>query len=240
MRVTPNASLGQTGGLGTVTVGGQPIQMSQNGSIAADLQLRDTTLPTFSDQLNTLAGNVIQAFQTADPTVTAANPAGLFTNAGAAVSSATATPIAGLAGTIALNAAVDPTQGGNPALIQTGINGTPSASTAGNTSTILGFVQALQTPQAYPAGSGLPTSMSVTDGASQIAGLQQASLSNWTSLNTDRTTQSQTATTAFTGATGVSVDDQLQRLMTVEHTYAASAQVIQAASTMLNQLIQAV
>ncbi len=82
--------------------------------------------------------------------------------------------------------------------------------------------------------------MTISDAASQIAGLQQATLSNWTSLNTDRASQAQTATTALSSATGVSVDDQLQRLMTIQQTYAASAQVIQAASTMLNQLIQAV
>lgn len=240
MRVDPNTALGQTGGLGTVTVDGQPLAMSQSGSIAADLQLRDVTLPGFSDQLDALAGNLIQAFQTADPTVSTTNPTGLFTAGGASVSSTAQTPVAGLAGSIAVNAQVDPTQGGNAALMQSGMHGTSSSSTASDNSAILGFVQALQTSQSYPSTTGLPTSMTISDAASQVAGLQQSTLSNWTSLNTDRTTQAQTATTALSSATGVSVDDQMQRMMIIQNTYAASAQVIQAASTMLSQLIQAV
>ncbi|HQT75723.1 MAG: flagellar hook-associated protein FlgK [Rhodospirillales bacterium 20-64-7] len=240
VRVNPNSSLGQSGGLGTVTVNGRPIQMSQNGSIAADLQLRDVTLPGFSDQLDSVAGNLIKAFQAADPTVSATNPTGLFTNGGAALAASTGTPVAGLAGTIALNAAVDPTAGGNAALIQAGVHGTVSSSTASDNSTVLGYVQALQTTQTYPSNTGLPTSMTVSDAAAQVSGLQQSTLTNWTSLNSDRTMQSQAASTALSGATGVNIDDQLQRLMTIQQTYSASAQVIQAASTMLNQLIQTV
>jgi flagellar hook-associated protein 1 FlgK len=240
MRVNPNTALGQSGGLGTVTVDGQPIQMSGTGSIAADLQLRDVTLPGFADQLDSLAGNMIQAFQSADPTVSSTNPTGLFTAGGAALASTTPTPVAGLAGTIALNATVDPSQGGDAALIQAGIHGTPSTSTASDNTTVLSFIQALQTSQPYSSGTGLPTSMTINSAASQVVGLQQSTLSNWTSVNTDRATQAQNATTALSSATGVSVDDQLQRLITIQHTYAASAQVMQAAATMLNQLIQAV
>jgi flagellar hook-associated protein 1 FlgK len=70
--------------------------------------------------------------------------------------------------------------------------------------------------------------------------LQQNTLTEWTTLNTSRTTQASSAQTALSGATGVSVDDQLQRLMIVQQTYAASAQVIQAASNMLNSLIQSI
>jgi flagellar hook-associated protein 1 len=240
LRVNPNPTLGQTGGLGLVTVGGQPLQTSQSGSIAADLELRDVTLTSFSDQLDSVAGNLIKTFQAADPTVSAANPTGLFTAGGATLPSATPTPVAGLASIIALNVAVDPTQGGNSALIQAGVHGTPSPSTASASSTILSFIQALKTAQSYPSSTGLPTSMTISDAAAQVAGLQQAALSNWSSLNTDRTGQAQTATTALSNATGVSIDDQLQRLMTIQQTYAASAQVIQAASSMLNQLIQSV
>jgi flagellar hook-associated protein 1 len=237
MRVSPDVASGQIGGLGTITANGKPIQMSQSGSIAADLQLRDVTLPGFSDQLNSLAGNLISTFQAADPTVTTANPTGLFTNAGAALSSGTPSPMAGLAASIELNTAVDPTTGGNAALIQAGVHGSPSASTASDNSTVLSFIKALQLPLAASV-SGQSSSMSIINAASQVAGLQQATLSNWTGLNTSRTTQAQAATTALGNATGVSIDDQLQKLMTIQQTYSASAQVIQAASSMLNHLIQ--
>ncbi|PPQ27617.1 flagellar hook-associated protein FlgK [Rhodopila globiformis] len=233
---TPNIT-SATGSLSAVTVDNQPIQMSQSGSIAADLQLRDVTLPGFANQLDSLAGNLITSFQAADPTASSSNQPGLFTDAGAMPPSSGSTT--DLAGSIALNAAVDPAKtGNNPARIQSGMYVSPTSSTASDNTTILNLINALQQPSST-SGSGQP-STSILDDASQMAGSQQAQLSNWTSVNTGNTAQAQTATTALSNATGVNIDDQLQQLMTLEHTYSASAQVMQAASSMLNQLIQAV
>jgi flagellar hook-associated protein 1 FlgK len=236
LAVTADPAAGISGGLSQVTVAGQPIAMSQSGSIAANLQLRDVTLPGFASQLNAAAGNLITAFQGADPTVSAGQT-GLFTAAGAAL--AAGAPTTGLAGTIALNPLVDPTQGGSAWRIQAGVQ----AATQGNaadTTTIFAFLGALRQPQSYPASSGLPTSMTLTDAASQIAGLQQSTLSNWTGLNTARTQQAQTAQTALTSATGVNVDDQMQRLLIVQQSYQASAEVIQTVANMFNSLLTAV
>ena len=130
---TPNISSTTTAtSLGAVTVNGQPIAMSQSGSIAADLQLRNVTLPGFSSQLDQIAGNLITAFQTADPTANAATSstgtalAGLFVqSSGSTTALSSPTSVAGLAGTIAVNTAVSD----NPALLQSGVNGTPSGST---------------------------------------------------------------------------------------------------------------
>lgn len=236
MQVAADPANGISGGLSQVTVGGKPLATSQTGSIAANLQLRDSTLPQFAGQLDQLAGNLIAAFQSADPTVSAGQ-AGLFTNAGSAV--AAGSPVAGLAGTIAVNAAVDPAQGGSVWRMQAGVQAT-SQGNANDTTTILGFVQALQIPQSYSVATGLPVSMTLSNAASQVAGLQQSTLNTWTSLNTNRTQQAQTAQTALSNQTGVNVDDQMQRLLIVQQTYQASAEVIQVASGMMNSLLQAV
>ena len=84
MSVTADPANGLSGGLSAVTVDGQPIAVSQNGDLAGQLQLRDTVLPQFADQLNEFAGNLITGFQQADPTVTS-GATGLFTAGGAAV-----------------------------------------------------------------------------------------------------------------------------------------------------------
>jgi len=238
MQETANPSQGFIGGLSAVTVGGEPIAISQNGSIAANLQLRDVTLPGFEQQLDQVASNTVVAFQQADPTV-GSGQTGIFTDNGAAVESGEdATPIAGMAANIALNASVDPSQGGEAWRIQAGAQATTQGETGDNT-TVLAFISALNQTQSYNTTSGLPGSMTLTDATSQVAGLQQSTLTNWTSVNTSRTTQAQAAQTALSNATGVNIDNEMQKLLVVQETYAATTQVIQAASSMLNQLIQA-
>jgi len=66
--------------------------------------------------------------------------------------------------------------------------------------------------------------------------VQQVALSTWTDNNTTRTQQMQAAQSTLSNATGVNVDDEMQRLLLVQHTYEASAQVLQAAAKMLDAL----
>jgi flagellar hook-associated protein 1 len=108
----------------------------------------------------------------------------------------------------------------------------------GDNTTVLAFVQATNTSQTYDTTTGIPASMTLTGASSQIAGLQQAALTTWTSNNTSRTQQAQAAQTALSNATGVNVDDELQRLLTVQASYEATTQVIQAAAKMLDELNQ--
>jgi flagellar hook-associated protein 1 FlgK len=239
MSVTADSATGQTGGLSAVTVDGQPISMSQNGDLAGQLELRDTVLPQFANQLDSIAGNLITAFQTADPTV-ASGQTGLFTAGGAAVDPTNPAELPGLAATIAVNASVDPSQGGQSYRIVAGAQATTQGAASDN-STVLDFIQALQQNQSYDATTGLPASMNLSDAVSQVAGVQQAASTNWTAVNTNRTAQAQSAQAALSGQTGVNVDDQLQRLMVVQQTYQASTEVMQAVTQMftsLNQMMQ--
>ncbi len=237
LQQTADPANGYIGGLSAVTVDGQPIAMSQNGDIAAQLQLRDVTLPGFGQQLDQLAGNAITAFQQADPTV-GSGQTGLFTDDGAAVDPNNPAEIPGLAANIAVNASVDPTQGGEAWRIVDGAQATSQGSETGDNSTVLAFIQAMNTNQTYTAATGLPSPTTLTNAVSQVAGQQQAALTTWTANNTSRTTQAQSAQTALSNATGVNVDDELQRLITVQATYAATTQVIAAATKMLDELNQ--
>jgi flagellar hook-associated protein 1 FlgK len=232
--LTANLAEGYTGDLSNATVDGQPINMSQNGSIAADLQLRDVTLPRFSRQLDQMAGNLITAFQQNDPSVSA-GATGVFTVNGAALDPSDPTATPGLAGKIQVNASLDPTQGGQYWRIQAGAQATTQGQ-AGDNSTVLNFIGALQQNQPYDTTTGLPSSMTLSNAATQIAGAQQVTLSTWTDNNNTRTQQLQDAQTTLSRATGVNVDDEMQRLLVVQHTYEASAQVLQAAAKMLDAL----
>lgn len=231
---TADPANGYSGGLSAVTVDGQPIAMSQSGDIAAQLQLRDVTLAGFGQQLDQLAANTITAFQQADPTVSSGQT-GIFTDNGAAVDPTNPAEIPGLAANIALNASVDPTQGGNVANIVYGAQSSSQPAATSDNSNVLAFIQAMNTNQSYDA-SGLQGSMTLTNAVSQIAGQQQEALTTWTTNNTSRTSQAQAAQTALSNATGVNVDDELQRLITVQATYAATTQVIQSITKMLDEL----
>jgi flagellar hook-associated protein 1 FlgK len=231
---TADPANGYSGGLSGVTVGGQPIAMSRSGDIAAQFQLRDVTLPGFGQQLDQLAANTITAFQQADPTVSSGQT-GIFTDSGGAVDPTNPAQIPGLAANIALNALVDPAQGGNAAKIVYGAQSTGQPTASGNNSTVLAFIQAMNTNQSYNA-SGLAGSMTLTNAVAQIAGQQQEALTTWTANNASRTTQAQAAQTALSNATGVNVDDELQRLISVQATYAATTQVIQSITKMLDEL----
>jgi flagellar hook-associated protein 1 FlgK len=238
MSVTADPATGLTGGLSAVTVDGQPIAMSQSGDLAAQLQLRDNVLPQFADQLNEFAGNLITGFQQADPTVTSGET-GLFTAGGAAVDAGNPAQVPGLAGSIAVNASVDPSQGGEAYRVVAGAHATSQGNASDNT-TVLNFIQALQQTQSYSSASGLPSSMTLDDAVSQVAGFQQATLTNWTSLNTSRSSQAQAAQATLSNQTGVNVDDQLERLMAVQQTYEASSEIISTVTQMFNSLTQAV
>ena len=234
VRLQATPGTGQTAGLSGVSVDGRPLATSQSGSIAAELQLRDVTLPGFADQLDQLAGNVIKGFAAADPTA-AAGGAGIFTASGAALG-ANGTSQSGLAGEIARNPSVDPAvSGSEPWRIQSGANAAGEGA-ASDTSTVLSFINVFSTTQSYAAGTGLAAAMSPSAAATQLSGLQQSTLADWTSRNTTRGQQSTDAQTALSNQTGVSIDNEMQRLMMVQQTYAASAQVLQAANQMLSQL----
>jgi flagellar hook-associated protein 1 FlgK len=239
MRVTADAPNGMTGGLSQVTVDGQPISTSQSGSIAANLQLRDVTLTGFSNQLDSLAGNLIATFQTADPTV-AAGTSGLFTAGGSALDTANSASIAGLASNISVNPLVDASQGGAAWRMRDGVRASAQSTATNSNTTVIGFVNALQSSQSATAIGGLPAASSLTDALSQVAGQQQNASTTWTGLNTSRTQQASDAQTAVNNATGVNIDDQMQRLLIVQQSYQASAEVIQTASAMINSLLSTI
>ena len=236
LQQTADPANGYAGGLSAVTVDGRPLAMSQSGSIAANLTLRDVTLPAFGRQLDQIAGNTIAAFQQADPTVSAGQT-GIFTDFGAPADPTNPAQIPGLAADIALNASVDPAQGGEAWRMRDGAQASVQGP-AGDNTTVLSLIQAMSIGQSYDTKTGMPATLTLTGATAEAVGLQQSTLATWTANNTSRAQQAQDANTALSNATGVNVDDELQRLMAVQATYAATTQVIQAASKMLDELTQ--
>ncbi|CAH2605523.1 Flagellar hook-associated protein flgK (plasmid) [Rhodovastum atsumiense] len=256
---TPTSALpaGQVGD--TIKVDGRVLNASESGSIAAGLTLRDTTLPKFSQQLDAIAGNLVLAFQQKE---TNTNAAGVFivnssTIAGVhngigddhslvlTTDATYTTPfdvtdssaITGLASAITLNSRLDPSQSnGEVWRIRDGAQATSEGYSSDN-SKILSFIQALNGQGSYDSSvTDLPNGLNLSNATSQVAGLQQSELATWTSRNETRTSQAQEAQTTLKNQSGVNIDEELQRLLLVQQTHSASAQVIQAAARMLDEL----
>jgi flagellar hook-associated protein 1 FlgK len=219
--------------LSAVTVDGRSLRISESGSIAAGLKMRDEIMPKFADMLDQVAGRLAETFQAADPTLTG-NAAGLFTNDGAATFNA-AGPFTGMARNIAINKQVDPDEGGQIWRMRDGMQ----AATPGNASdnkAVLGMLDAMDVNRSYDPTTGLSSSMGLSQAVSQSIGLMQSERATWTDRAATRTSIALTARGDLVNQTAVSVDDEMQRLMLVQQTYAASVKVIQAASDMLDEL----
>ncbi|PHK93692.1 flagellar hook-associated protein FlgK [Pseudoroseomonas rhizosphaerae] len=224
--------------LSAVTVEGQALRMSDSGSIAASLQLRDVTLPRFTDMIDQVAARLIQSFQEADTTLSG-QQAGLFAVTGEADWDAGA-PFLGLSRKIAINPAADPEQGGALSALRAGMHATPAMleGQAADNTVILRALDALEKARAYGGATGLPSSMSLSQAASQSIGLMQGERAIWSDRAEARGRLALQAREDLTNKTAVNIDEEMQRLLVVQQTYAASVQVIQAAARMLEQLEQ--
>ncbi len=252
----PSGTLGpnQTGN--AVSVNGAPITGPtsttpiQSGAIAGLAQLRDTIAPQYQAQLDQISGNLIAAFQETDQSTTNTGLPplpGLFTVAGA-TSVPSSANWTGLANSLAINASVDPTQGGNAFLLRDGgISDTSNSNYTYNTTGQAGYtgrlqqlVGALQTPVSFASSAGLGTSASISDYANASVGWLQAAnqqASGGAAYQQSLMTQ---ASAALNNATGVNLDAELTNMLTIESSYTASAKLMTTVSSMLNTLVTAV
>ena len=156
-----------------------------------------------------------------------------------------------LAASIAVNASVDPTQGGDVTLLRDGdISGGNAAfgstdytyNTSGDAAfadRLNALVSALGTSQSFDASTGgAATGTLATFASSSVSWLE----SNYQSASNAATYQSSvvsTATSALSNATGVNLDDQMSQMLDIEHAYQASAQLLNTVNSMYTSLITA-
>ncbi|MBZ9842501.1 flagellar hook-associated protein FlgK [Mesorhizobium sp. CA5] len=213
-----------------------------DGKLAGLLKLRDGVASTMQSQLDEIARGLITAFaETAPPQP---NAAGLFTWSGAPAIPAAGTLVDGLAGSIGVNVAFDPSAGGNPALLRDGgANGAAYIVNTGNASysdLLISYGNKLDQPMAFDASAGIAVSSGVSDYAANAIGWfegvrQQAS----TNADSKQALAARTAE-ALSNDTGVNVDQEMSLLLDLEHTYQASAHMMKTVSDMLDALMSAV
>ncbi|RWL50055.1 flagellar hook-associated protein FlgK [Mesorhizobium sp. M2E.F.Ca.ET.209.01.1.1] len=213
-----------------------------DGKLAGLLKLRDGVASTMQSQLDEIARGLITAFAETAPSQP--NATGLFTWSGAPAIPAAGTLVDGLAGSISVNAAFDPSAGGNPALLRDGgANGAAYVVNTGGASyadLLISYGNKLDQPMAFDTSTGIAVSSGVSDYAANAIGWfegvrQQAS----TNADSKQALAARTAE-ALSNDTGVNVDQEMSLLLDLEHTYQASAHMMKTVGDMLDSLLAAV
>jgi flagellar hook-associated protein 1 FlgK len=248
-----------SGGIAPILLNGQDVTINlKGGDIGANLNLRDTTLPTYQAEMDEFANSLQSRFS--------AQGLFLFTTPTPAASAVTQSGYLGYASTIAVNPAVI----GNPATVRDGtvaVTGsltgasafTPNPSTGpASFSTLIGrvlsyaFGSSVQAgvAQPPPALSGLGPDGSLSIPFSAPGDLASFATSVVTSQSGDvSTAQNQQATeeavqttlqAQVSSSSSVSTDKELSKMVVLQNAYGATARILAAAQSMWNQLLAAV
>ncbi|MDF1802012.1 flagellar hook-associated protein FlgK [Thalassovita sp.] len=201
------------------------------GTLGGLFSVRDEVLTSVQAELDTVALDLIERFETGvDPSLAAGAP-GLFTDDGSVAENTT-----GIAGRIAINALVDPEQGGDLWRLRDGLGATEN----GNS----GNADLLQSMLDVMTDTRVSTSSSLGIAARDLAGLTSDFLSsigqreNLADKTLSFTSARQFELTEMELALGVDTDAELQKLMLIERAYAANAKIVQAVDEMLQQLME--
>ncbi|MGD0183961.1 MAG: flagellar hook-associated protein FlgK [Roseiarcus sp.] len=247
---TPTLTAGMSGN--QVSVNGVPItgpsapMAIQSGALAGLANLRDTVAPEYQAQLDQIAGGLVNAFAESDQsTTTPGLPSlpGLFTYPGATGLPAT-NGVTGLAASIEVNPAVDPSQGGDLSLLQNGgVNGANyvynATGSAGYTGRIQQLAAATTSTQSFDPSAGLASSASLNDYAnSSVSWLQAQNQQASNGVDYQNSLVSQ-ATSALSNATGVSLDTEMTNMLNIENSYTTTAKLLTTVNDMFTALLNA-
>jgi flagellar hook-associated protein 1 FlgK len=233
-----------------ILIDGVPLQAGDgsnttaSGKLQALLQLRDEAAPVFQSQLDEIARALVTTFAETDQTDPANKLPGLFTWSGGTIPS-DGTLVPGLAASISVNAAVDPSQGGDPALLRDGgINGADFvANTEGGegfSGLLDSFVAGLDEPMAFDASAKAGETNSLLAYASNSIGWLERYRSDAAASAENKDALLSRSQGALSNATGVSIDEEMSRLLDLEQSFKASAKIIATVDAMLGALMDAV
>lgn len=229
---------------GVPLLAGTGANTTASGSLAALLQLRDDYAGGMQRQLDEIARGLIQSFSEADPASPGDRLPGLFVWDASSTIPGSYTP--GLAGLISLNAMVDPTvAGGNPEMLRDGINfdvnpGLPAERWASFNGLLLGYTQAYEKTEPFNTATGASVSMSLKDYTTAAIGWLEDARKNAAGGAEAKSALVLRTSEALSNITGVNIDEEMALMLELEHSYAASAKMLQVVDEMLRTLLEAV
>jgi flagellar hook-associated protein 1 FlgK len=233
-----------------VYVDGVPItgttgpMLASSGRLVGLATIRDNTALTYQNQLDEIARGLIETFAETDQGTPPSQPdaPGLFTYSGAPAMPASGTLVVGLATDIKLNPVVDPTQGGNLALLRDGGMAGPayvynSTGASAFVDRLNEYVSKLSEQRDFDPITQLVPAATVGSYASFSAGWLQEARKTANDNSDYSDTVLQRATEALSKDTGVNIDDEMASLLDLERSYQASSRLISTIDGMLKTLL---
>lgn len=228
-----------------VTGSASPLPIS-SGRIKGLVEVRDNITVTYQNQLDEIARGLITAFSEKDQSATPSLPdaTGLFTYSGSPAVPPAGTVVAGLAGQIRINPAVDPAQGGNASLLRDGgINGSAyvynSSGGAGFADRLIALTDAFQSPQAFDATAQAGTNTNLVTYAANSVGWLQETRQTASNDADFRNAALQRSSDSLSKETGVNLDYEMTTLLELERSYQATSRLIATINTMYDSLLAA-
>lgn len=226
-----------SGALSGVTLNGEPLDLAngygrmKGGSLEAAFTLRDQTLVGLQANLDKVAADLVKRFErpVTDPTLTLGD-LGLFLDHNGAFDPLN---IDRLSSRITVNTSVDPREGGALSRLRDGVNATASGPT-GDNSQLHRWLSALDDPIALSVG-GMAHS-AIEHGSDQVATVGRLRLNAEESLGFEIARYDSLKSAELSG--GVDSDQELQRLLRIEQSYAANARVLQTLDAMMSRLLE--
>jgi flagellar hook-associated protein 1 len=220
---------------------------THSGNLFGLAKLRDDIAVTYQSQMDEVARGLIEAFSESDQSAMPSlpNATGVFSYSGSPAVPATGVTVAGLAGDIRLNPAVDPAQGGLASRLRDGgINGAAYSynptSAAGFSGRLTALINGLGANRSFDPSTQLDAQASLMSFGAASSGWLEASRQQATSASDLQATMKSRSADALQRANGVNIDDEMTEMLQLERSYQASARIISTVDRMLESLLQAV
>jgi flagellar hook-associated protein 1 FlgK len=206
----------------------------KGGTLAAHFEVRDTISVEAQDDLDAMAGDLIQRFQdtSLDTTLGATDP-GLFTDAGNFFDPANTI---GISNRLELNEKVSMDGDGETWRLRDGLNAA-AVGNAGDASLLQGYADALGSLRTITSpGLGTTTVSAATLSANLLSHFSQTGNSADQALSF--ASASFSAMSQLELAQAVDSDEELQNLMLIEQAYAANAKVMTVVDQLMDTLLR--
>lgn len=207
----------------------------QHGSLAGLSELKRSVIPKFNAQLDEYARGLIQSFESSDTSL-APGDAGLFTDNGAAFDPLNLT---GLASRLQVNEKVSLNGDAEVWRMRDGLSATAEGPASDSTQ-IAAFVSGFNAAMGASANTGIATSVTLQDFAAEMTTSQSTERVRAQNNFSAAKTAAEMVNGTRSNAEGVNIDDEMQRLMLIEQSYAANSRVLTTVSNMIDTLIAAV
>tara|TARA_B110000908_G_scaffold165617_1_gene215380 strand:- start:233 stop:1687 length:1455 start_codon:yes stop_codon:yes gene_type:complete len=206
----------------------------RGGSLSAQFEIRDQMAPHAQEQLDAVARDLIERFETLAPTSPVGSPLpGLFTDNGSRFDKLDEV---GFAGRLEINKLVDPNRGGDTWKLRDGLTATTPGEVGSSTilQSLGDVMSSVRQPASGDFGTGSLSAVNLS--SSMISMFANDRMNNelhlsFASVQLDVLTQQELAN-------GVDSDAELQRLILIEQAYAANARMIQTVDEMMQTLLR--